>query len=161
MHKEAHFSRVGYILAMAGSAIGLGTAWKFPTMVGLGGGFAFILVYLVLCLAIGAAAFLAEALLGRATGRDTVGAIYELAPSAKRVWSIGGFFVFVSIMIVPFYLVVVGWIFYYAMLCMSQLPTDPASAKEAFGYLASNNIFGVSMGFLIVFALSIYTILKG
>ena len=38
MHKEAHFSRVGYILAMAGSAIGLGTAWKFPTMVGLGGG---------------------------------------------------------------------------------------------------------------------------
>ncbi|MDY5384984.1 MAG: sodium-dependent transporter, partial [Campylobacter sp.] len=58
MHKEAHFSRVGYILAMAGSAIGLGTAWKFPTMVGLGGGFAFILVYLVLCLAIGAAAFL-------------------------------------------------------------------------------------------------------
>ena len=161
MHKEAHFSRVGYILAMAGSAIGLGTAWKFPTMVGLGGGFAFILVYLVLCLAIGAAAFLAEALLGRATGRDTVGAIYELAPNAKRAWSIGGFFVFVSIMIVPFYLVVVGWIFYYAMLCMSQLPTDPVSAKEAFGYLASNNIFGVSMGFLIVFALSIYTILKG
>lgn len=160
-HHEGKFSRLGYILTMAGSAIGLGTAWKFPTMTGLHGGFAFIFLYIVLCVVVGAAAFLAEAVLGRSTAKDPKGAIIELAPSAKKAWGFGGYFVIVSILIVPFYLVVVGWIFYYAVLCMHGLPSDVSSAKSTFNALISNNIFGVSLSFLVMFGLSVFVVSKG
>ena len=60
MHKK--FSKLGYILAMAGSAIGLGNAWKFPTMTGNHGGFAFIFLYFVLTILIACVAFLAVSL---------------------------------------------------------------------------------------------------
>lgn len=160
-HHEGKFSKLGYILTMAGSAIGLGTAWKFPTMTGQNGGFAFIFLYVVLCLLIGAAAFLAESVLGRSTGKDSKGAIYELAPAGKTAWSQGGYFFIVSILIVPFYLVVVGWIFYYMLLCVSALPGDVELAKTTFGSLVSNNVFGVSVCFLVMFILSIFVVSKG
>ncbi len=57
--KVTKFSRVGFILAVAGSAVGLGNAWKFPTMVGENGGSAFILLYLILTLGVGFVIFLA------------------------------------------------------------------------------------------------------
>lgn len=58
------FSKIGFVLAMAGSAVGLGNAWKFPTMVGNNGGSAFILLYVLLTLGIACVAFLAELAIG-------------------------------------------------------------------------------------------------
>ena len=84
MHKK--FSKLGYILAMAGSAIGLGNAWKFPTMAGNHGGFAFIFLYFVLTILIACVAFLAEAGIGRLSGKDTPKALIELAPKGQRFW---------------------------------------------------------------------------
>ena len=59
------FSRIGFILVVAGSAVGLGNAWKFPTLVGQNGGSAFILLYIILTLCVGSTIFLAELSIGK------------------------------------------------------------------------------------------------
>ncbi|EDO9306281.1 sodium-dependent transporter, partial [Campylobacter coli] len=56
---NSKFSKIGFILAVAGSAVGLGNAWKFPTLVGQSGGSAFILLYIILTLGVGFVIFLA------------------------------------------------------------------------------------------------------
>lgn len=161
MHGKATFSKLGYILAMAGSAVGLGTAWKFPTMTGNNGGFAFIFLYIVLAFAIGAAAFLAEGVVGKLTGKDARGGLIELAPKAKKSWGLGGLFTAVGILIVPFYLVVIGWIFYYAFSCIWGLPAGDEAAKNLFTNLIFNDIQSVCISFLVVFTLAFITISKG
>ena len=140
MHKK--FSKLGYILAMAGSAIGLGNAWKFPTMTGNHGGFAFIFLYFVLTILIACVAFLAEAGIGRLSGKDTPKALIELAPKGQRFWGLGGFFMITALLIASFYLVVIGWILYYACLSIGGLP---ASTDEA-GKLFDITFYTVSRG---------------
>ena len=75
------FSKIGFILAVAGSAVGLGNAWKFPTLVGTNGGSAFILLYLLLTLLVSFVIFLAEIVIGRLSESDPVRAFEKLAPS--------------------------------------------------------------------------------
>lgn len=62
---NSKFSKIGFILAVAGSAVGLGNAWKFPTLVGQSGGSAFILLYIILTLGVGFVIFLAELSIGK------------------------------------------------------------------------------------------------
>ena len=64
MYKD-RFSKIGYILAIAGSAIGLGNIWKFPYITGANGGGAFVLVFLLAVFSIGISIFLAEIILGK------------------------------------------------------------------------------------------------
>lgn len=71
MHKN-RFSRVGYILAIAGSAIGLGNIWKFPYIAGANGGGAFVLVFLLTVFTIGMSVFIAEVILGKIAKKDAV-----------------------------------------------------------------------------------------
>ncbi|HQQ61430.1 MAG TPA: hypothetical protein PKU89_08860, partial [Kiritimatiellia bacterium] len=73
----------GFILAAAGSAIGLGNIWKFPYIVGENGGGAFVLVYLLCIAVIGAPVMICEFALGRHTQRDPVGAFKALAPKTS------------------------------------------------------------------------------
>ena len=89
MNKERGLwsSRLGFVLAAAGSAIGLGAVWKFPYMVGAGGGGAFLLIYLAAVLGIGLVMMLAELSVGRATHSDAVGAFHALG---GRRWSVFG-----------------------------------------------------------------------
>lgn len=161
MHAKVTFSKLGYVLAMAGSAVGLGTAWKFPTMTGNNGGFAFIFLYIVLAFAIGAAAFLAEGVVGKLTGKDARGGLIELAPRAKKGWGLGGLFTAVGILIVPFYLVVIGWIFYYAFSCIWGLPASSDEATKLFTNLIFEDLQSVCISFLVVFALAFFTISRG
>ena len=104
------FSKIGFVLAMAGSAVGLGNAWKFPTMVGNNGGSAFIILYLLLTFAIAFVAFLAELSIGKLGESDIVSSLYKLAPRNKKAWSLSGFFMIGAILIASFYMVVIGWI---------------------------------------------------
>ncbi|MBF7048741.1 sodium-dependent transporter, partial [Campylobacter volucris] len=85
------FSKIGFILAVAGSAVGLGNAWKFPTLVGQNGGSAFVLLYLLLTLGVGFVIFLAELSIGKLSEKDPVNAYHSLAPKYKKAWSIVGF----------------------------------------------------------------------
>ena len=159
MHKE--FSKLGYILAMAGSAIGLGTAWKFPTMAGNHGGFAFIFLYFVLTILIACVAFLAEAGIGRLSGKDTPKALIELAPKGQRFWGLGGFFMITALLIASFYLVVIGWILYYACLSIGGLPASTDEASNLFDSLIKNNLTSVLSCYFAVLFITFYTVSRG
>ena len=159
MHKE--FSKLGYILAMAGSAIGLGNAWKFPTMTGNHGGFAFIFLYFVLTILIACVAFLAEAGIGRLSGKDTPKALIELAPKGQRFWGLGGFFMITALLIASFYLVVIGWILYYACLSIAGLPASTDEASNLFDSLIKNNLTSVLSCYFAVLFITFYTVSRG
>ena len=159
MHKK--FSKLGYILAMAGSAIGLGNAWKFPTMTGNHGGFAFIFLYFVLTILIACVAFLAEAGIGRLSGKDTPKALIELAPKGQRFWGLGGFFMITALLIASFYLVVIGWILYYACLSIGGLPASTDGAGKLFDSLIKNNLTSVLLCYFAVLFITFYTVSRG
>ena len=159
MHKK--FSKLGYILAMAGSAIGLGNAWKFPTMAGNHGGFAFIFLYFVLTILIACVAFLAEAGIGRLSGKDTPKALIELAPKGQRFWGLGGFFMITALLIASFYLVVIGWILYYACLSIGGLPASTDEAGNLFDSLIKNNLTSVLSCYFAVLFITFYTVSRG
>ena len=76
-------SRVGFILAAAGSAVGLGNIWRFPYITGKNGGALFVLIYIGCVLVLGLPVMLAEFSLGRATARNPVGAFEAIRPSTK------------------------------------------------------------------------------
>lgn len=109
--RENWASRLGFILATAGSAIGLGNIWKFPYMAGENGGAAFIIIYLGLVFTIGLSVLLAEVMIGRHTQSDPVNAFKKLG---KPVWAVIGFMgLACAFMILSFYSVVAGWTLAY------------------------------------------------
>lgn len=101
-------SRIGFILAAAGSAIGLGNIWRYPYVTGQNGGAAFVLLYLACVLVIALPILLAELSLGRHTTLNPVGAFKKLTKS--KVWPLVGYLgVVTGAGILSFYLVVAGW----------------------------------------------------
>jgi NSS family neurotransmitter:Na+ symporter len=132
--KIARFSRIGFIMAAAGSAVGLGNIWKFPYIAGEYGGGAFVLVYLLTVLLIGFSIMIAEMLIGYLGRRDTVSSFEMLAPTRKNLWKFGGFQSLAGLFIMIFYSVVIGWIFNYIVTSLTYLP---ASVKEAEGIFTS------------------------
>jgi neurotransmitter:Na+ symporter, NSS family len=106
-------SRLGFILAAAGSAIGLGNIWRFPYTAGESGGAAFVLVYLFFVLLVGVPVLLAELSLGRKTGSNAVGAFKAIVPDSLWPW-VGGLGVLTGFGILAFYSVVAGWTLSYA-----------------------------------------------
>ena len=119
MATHAHWSsRLGFILAATGSAVGLGNIWKFPYMVGAGGGAAFVLVYLGCLAAIGLPILLAEWLLGRRGQKDPISTMRELARTEQQpaLWGVvGGIGVLAAFLILSFYSVIGGWSLAYAL----------------------------------------------
>ncbi|MGH9382122.1 MAG: sodium-dependent transporter [Thermoanaerobaculia bacterium] len=111
-------SRLGFVMAAAGSAIGLGNIWRFPFTVGTGGGGAFVLVYLLCVLAVALPVQLCELAIGRATERNPVGAFAAL--SRGRFWRlVGGLGVFTGFGILAFYSVVAGWTVGYLWMALT------------------------------------------
>ena len=138
--KIQRFSKIGFILAAAGSAVGLGNIWKFPYMTGVYGGGAFVLVYLVTIAFIGFSVMIAEMLIGALGRKDTVSSFEKLAPPKKKWWKYAGFMGFNGIIIMTFYSVVIGWIFYYLVNVFAGLPTTTEEAKQTFNALVSDQV---------------------
>ncbi len=101
-------SRFGFILAAAGSAVGLGNIWGFPTQVGQGGGAAFVLVYLVCVFFICFPILIAELTVGRRAQKDPVGSFETIRPGS-RWWMLGALGVMAGVGILSFYTVIAGW----------------------------------------------------
>ncbi|CAM3907006.1 sodium-dependent transporter [Mesobacillus thioparans] len=109
---EQWTSKLGFILAAAGSAIGLGAIWKFPYMAGTNGGGIFLIFFLLMTIFIGAPILLAEFIIGRNSQKDAVMSYKHLAP--KSLWPLLGYGgVVASFLILSFYSVVGGWILSY------------------------------------------------
>ncbi|MCA9734013.1 MAG: sodium-dependent transporter [Deferribacteres bacterium] len=105
-------SRFGFILAAAGSAIGLGNIWGFPIMTAKNGGAAFVLVYLLLTFIVCFPVVMTEIAIGRRTAKNPVGAFKELAPNSQW-FLVGGLGITGGFMILSFYVVIAGWVFGY------------------------------------------------
>jgi len=103
-------TNLGFILAAAGSAVGLGNIWKFPGKAFEGGGAAFLIIYLIIVAVIGVTVMLAEFAIGRHTNKDTIGSYAMLKPSWKG-WGILG--VVTAFIILAYYFQVGGWVMYY------------------------------------------------
>lgn len=110
--QEQWTSKIGFILAAAGSAIGLGAIWKFPYMAGTNGGGIFFLIFLLFTLLIGAPMLLAEFIIGRSSQKDAIRSYKTLAKNSKWHY-IGVLGVVASFILLSFYSVVGGWIVAY------------------------------------------------
>ena len=105
-------SKIGFIFAAAGSAIGLGNIWRFPYIAGENGGAAFVLLYILFVILIGIPYMFAELALGRSVQKNPVGAITAIRP--KSGWKLVGYLgVLTGVGILSFYGVVAGWTFGY------------------------------------------------
>lgn len=119
MDSREHFaSKIGFILAAAGSAVGIGAIWKFPYMVGTNGGSVFILLFILCTLLLGLPILIAEFMIGR---RGQVSAIQSFKKQAphKKWFFIGWLGVITSGLILSFYSVVGGWILSYLLRSLS------------------------------------------
>ncbi|WP_345970316.1 sodium-dependent transporter [Sulfurimonas sp. HSL1-6] len=163
--KIARFSRIGFILAAAGSAVGLGNIWKFPYITGEYGGGAFVMVYLFTVMLIGFSVMIAELLIGYLSRRDTLTAFEVLAPRHKAAWKWGGFMAFTGLLIMTFYSVVIGWIFNYIFVSLGNLPSSPEEAaglfKTMLGSDIKTQIFYHTLAFAIITAIVIRGIKGG
>ncbi|MCD6527803.1 MAG: sodium-dependent transporter [Desulfuromonas sp.] len=130
-------SRLGFILAASGSAIGLGNIWKFPYVVGQNGGSAFVLVYLAAIVLVGVPIMMAEFLLGREGQRDAIGTFSRLAGPRSPWCLVGWVGVTAAFILFSFYAVVAGWSFDYVFKSLGGRISgqSPAQIKAIFGTL--------------------------
>lgn len=113
-NKNVFASKMGAILAAAGSAVGLGNVWRFPTETGANGGAAFILIYVLFMLVLGVPIMVTEFAIGRHGGKDVTHA-FEKMSGGKRGWRWMGLIPVVSgFLVLSYYAVVAGWTLYYA-----------------------------------------------
>ena len=159
--KIARFSRLGFILAAAGSAVGLGNIWKFPYIAGEYGGGAFVLVYLLTVLLIGFSIMIAEMLIGYIGRKDTVTSFEELAPKNKQFWKLGGFQSLAGLFIMTFYSVVIGWILHYIVTSLSSLPSSVSEAESTFTTMLHSDILTQLLYHTIAFVSITYVLTKG
>ena len=107
-------SQLGAVLASAGSAVGLGNIWRFPTEVGKGGGAAFILIYLAAIFLLAMPVMVSEFVIGRSSRSNAIGAFQRLAPG--KPWVVAGIMGVVGgFHVLSFYSVVAGWTLHYTV----------------------------------------------
>lgn len=133
-------SRLGFILASAGSAVGLGAIWKFPYLAGTNGGSVFMLPYIFFTITIGLVLLMGEMCMGRAARAGAAGAFRRWAGS-YFAW-IGKLSVLTGYLVLAFYSVVGGWCVYYMVQALlgNGIVNNPAMMRESFGAFASSGL---------------------
>jgi len=131
-------TRMGFILAAAGSAVGLGNIWGFPTQVGRGGGAAFVIVYLACVFLICAPIMIAELAIGRHAKKDPIGAFRVIRPGSAW-WLTGLLGVLAGVGILSFYSVIAGWTIGYIYFTLTGAVHGSSEAiGEFFGRFTAN-----------------------
>lgn len=137
--RENFGSKIGAVLAAAGSAVGLGNIWRFPIETGLNGGAAFILIYIACVLVLGIPIMMSEFLIGRHTQANTAGAFRMLAPGTPWRW-VGRLGVLSGFVILSYYSVVAGWTAEYTVLAVGNYFDGKTTADfpQIFAQFVSN-----------------------
>jgi len=156
--RETFASRAGFILAAAGSAVGLGNMWRFSYQASEGGGAAFVLVYILMTLLLGIPLMLAEFGIGRRGQLAPIGSLRKLG---GRGWGpLGYLFVLVGGLILAYYSVIAGWTVRYALEAL--LEGFGPGAAEHFGRVAAGgNAVAFHVGFMLVTVLIVVGGVKG
>lgn len=141
--KEQWSSKIGFILASAGSAVGLGAIWKLPYVTGVSGGGAFILLFLLFSLLIGFPLLLGEYIIGRSTQKEAISAYRMIAPNSKWHW-IGYLGVVTCFILLSFYSLIGGWIIEYIMFALTgQIGGDAVNNEALFNQSVSNPVLSI------------------
>ena len=131
MNTKSNFSsKLGFVLATAGSAVGLGNIWRFPYLAAKYGGGTFLLIYIVLAVTFGFTLMITELAIGRKTGKSVIGAFASLD---KRFRFLGYLAAIVPMIIFPYYCVIGGWVMKYGMLYVTG-QTRFAAAEDTFNH---------------------------
>ena len=141
MENRGNFgSKLGVILATAGSAVGLGNVWRFPYMTGQNGGAAFILIYLLCIILLGLPGMMSEFIIGRHSASNAARAYTTLG--GHKAWGVVGFVgVITSMIILGFYAVVAGWCMQYLFASiMGGVHGDPEYVKSYFQSFAADPV---------------------
>ncbi|MCR5673801.1 MAG: sodium-dependent transporter [Lachnospiraceae bacterium] len=154
--KEGFGSKVGFILAAAGSAVGLGNIWRFPYLAAKYGGGIFLLIYIVLVVTFGFALMVTEISLGRKTGKSVIGAYKE---ADKRFGFLGPVAALVPFIITPYYCVIGGWVIRY-LVTFTCGNGSTATNDDYFGGFISS-LSQSSVFFLIFAALTALIVIFG
>lgn len=155
LHVKKHkgfTGKIGFVLAAAGSAVGLGNLWRFPYLAAQYGGGIFLLVYIALAVTFGFSLLVLEIAIGRHTGKDVIGAFSKL--NKKTKW-FGFVSLVVPVMIVPYYCVIGGWVTKYLFAYISGEGTTGAMTGENAALYFNNFISSPwqPIVFFIIFAL--------
>lgn len=157
--KNSKFSsRLGYVLAVAGSAVGLGNIWRFPYLAAKYGGGIFLLVYLILTVSFGYVLIVSETALGRMTQKSPIGAFKNFG---QGIWyKIGGWInAIIPILIVPYYSVIGGWVIKYFVEYIKGNVNTLAQDNYFNNFISDS--FNVEFWFIIFALFAFITILGG
>ncbi len=159
-YKDQWSSKIGFILASAGSAIGLGAIWKLPYVTGTSGGGAFILLFVLFSLLIGLPLLLSEFIIGRSTQKDAISAYKKIAPNTK--WHYIGYLgVVTCFILLSFYSVIGGWVIQYVFYGLTgQIGLGNVNYETLFNSSVSDSLFAVG-GQAIFLLITIIVVAKG
>lgn len=156
MGKRSNFtSKVGFVLAASGSAVGLGNIWRFPYLAAQYGGGTFLLIYLILAITFGFALMTAEIALGRKTGLSAIGAFKSLD---KRFGFVGVLEAAVPTIIFPYYSVIGGWVVKYFSVFISG-NVQEAAGDTYFSDFISGTFEPIGWFFLFIAVTAIIVVL--
>ncbi len=153
--KSSFTGSIGFVLAAAGSAVGLGNIWRFPYLAARDGGGLFLVVYLVLALTFGFALLTSEVAIGRMTGKSPLTAYSELAKGFKPL---GVLACLVPMIIMPYYCVIGGWVVKYFLAFVTGAGTATAQDGYFTGFITDTT---GPLGMTIVFLLLTMVVVLG
>ncbi|MBP3857701.1 MAG: sodium-dependent transporter [Ruminiclostridium sp.] len=165
-HENSSFgSGLGFILAAAGSAVGLGNIWRFPYLAAKYGGGFFLLIYIILAVTFGFSLMLTEIAIGRRTGKSVLGAYKAVDP---RFGFMGWVAAAIPALILPYYCVIGGWVLKYMTLFATgqgriAAGTTVTESGESMSFFSSfiSSSGGATLFFLIYLLLNVAVILLG
>ena len=150
--------KLGYVLATAGSAVGLGNIWRFPYLAAKYGGGIFVLVYVILALTFGYTLMMTESTLGRMTGKSPVGAFAHFGNSALA--RAGGWInALIPMLILPYYSVIGGWVCKYLFEYLTGSYHEVAGDEFFGGFITS--AADAEIWFIVFAAMTLFVIVAG
>jgi len=160
--REHWASKMGFIMAAAGSAVGLGSLWRFPYMASENGGGAFVLLYIIFTLIIGLPIFIGELIIGRHTQLSSVSAFQKLSKPTSNWKLIGWLTLITSFIILSFYSIISGWCLNYTFMSLNQftLGKTPQDIRKVFDILYTSPNLNLFWLFIFIL-LNVGVILRG
>ena len=155
--KSNHFSgQLGFVLAAAGSAVGVGNLWRFPYLAAKDGGGLFLIIYLILVLTFGFALLTSDIAIGRRTQKSAIGAYTQMRPR----WKFLGILTFlVPVLIMTYYAVIGGWITKYFFEYLKTSGRDVAEDGYFTSFITEKNAPLIFTGLFL--ALTIWVVYRG
>ncbi len=160
MKRDSFASSFGILVALAGSAVGLGNLWRFPYLVGNSGGAAFIVIYLAIVIFLALPIMYSEILLGRKAQANIIGGFDTLAPKSK--WGIVGVLCMIcTIMIISFYSVVGGWTIDYLVKSIGFSFTSAGAEVDGMFQKTVGSVWRPLFYMLLFVGLSAFIVISG